>query len=59
MVTMAHWKITAHTEKQMEREFDRQTRTSNDGKDDTTSKQIINKEIRTYIKELIHNEGDI
>jgi hypothetical protein len=59
MVTMAHWKIKGHTEKQTEREFDRQTHTPDDWKDDTKSKQINNRGIRTHIKQLIQNEGDI
>ena len=59
MTTMAHWRIKGHTEKQTEREFDRQTHTPEDWKDDTTSKQINNRGIRPHIKKLIQNEGDI
>jgi hypothetical protein len=43
MVTMTHWKIKGHTEKQTEREFDRQTHTPGDWKNDTTSKQKNNR----------------
>jgi hypothetical protein len=50
MTTMAHWRIKGHTEKQTEREFDRQTHTPEDWKDDTTSKQINNRGIRPHIK---------
>ena len=59
MTTMAHWKIKGHTEKHTEREFDRQTHTSNEWKDDKTAKQIHNRGIQTHIKQLIQNEGNI
>jgi hypothetical protein len=59
MATMAHWKIKSHTEKHTEREFDRQTNTSNDWKDDATPKQINSRGIRTHKKQLTQNEGDI
>jgi hypothetical protein len=59
LTTMAHWKIKGHTEVLRVREFDRQTNTLNDREDGTIPKQINNRGIRTHIKQLIQNEGDI
>ena len=53
---MAHWTIKGNTEKHRvcKAVTGTHTHTSNDRKDDTTSKQI-----RTHIKQLIQNEGDV
>ena len=59
MATIAHWKIKGHIEKHRVREFDRHTHTPNGWEDDTTSRQINNRGIRTQIKQLIQNEGDV
>ena len=59
MSTMAHWKNQGTYIKHRLREFDRYTHTSNDWKDDMAAKQINNRGIRTHIKQLIQNEGDI